>query len=180
VTTSYLFKPHTADNHGSSFQDVLFDIKLIPYSWLRLDTTATYKHSGPRGDSNFNRFTDVNYDVCFSWANERSLAIGQRYLRKGGNQLTGHYEWRFSPKWRFSAYERYEIGHDQTLPRGLREQEYTFSRDLHCWSVDYTLNLRRGGGGATIWLIFRLKAFPEGEFSIQQSYRPPKSGSSNQ
>ena len=179
VTTSYLFKPKTGDKRGSSFQDVLFDIKLLPYSWLRLDTTATYKHSGPRDDTGYKHFSDVNYDVSFNWAKERTLGIGQRYLRKGGDQITSYYTWRFSPKWKFLMYQRLEIGHDQTLPRGLREHEYTLSRDLHCWTVDCTLNLRRSGGGATIWLVFRLKAFPESEFSFRQSYSPPKTGPSN-
>ena len=179
VTTSYLFKPKIGDERGSSFRDILFDIKLLPYSWLRLDTTATYTHSGPRDSSNYNSFTDVNYDVSFNWAEERTLGIGQRYLKKGGNQITSYYNWRFSPKWKFLMYLRGEIGHDPTLSRGLREQEFTISRDLHCWTVDWTLNIRSGGGGVTNWLIFRLKAFPESEFSIQQSYHPPKSGPSN-
>jgi LPS-assembly protein len=178
VTTSYAFKPKTADKRGSSFRDILFDIKLLPYSWLRLDTTATYTHSGPRDSANYNSFSEVNYDVSFNWTKERILGIGQRYLKKGGNQITSYYNWRFSPKWKFLLYQRYEIGHDKTLSKGLREQEYTLSRDLHCWTVDCTLNLRRSGGGATIWLIFRLKAFPESEFSFQQNYSSPKTGPS--
>jgi hypothetical protein len=68
------------------------------------------------------------------------------------------------------------MGHDPTLKRGLREQEYTVSRDLHCWVWDITYNVKRGHG-ESIWFVFRLKAFPELEFEFNQSYHEPKPGS---
>jgi hypothetical protein len=58
----------------------------------------------------------------------------------------------------------------------MREQQYSISRDLHCWTVDLTYNDKRGYG-STIWLVFRLKAFPENEFGFDQTYHQPKPGS---
>ncbi len=104
------------------------------------------------------------------------MSIGQRYQLKGGNEITYDIEWRLTPKWKFSFYQRYNRGHDPTLKRGLREQEYSISRDLHCWAVELTNNVRRGQGEA-VWLVFRLKAFPELEFEYNQSYHAPKPGS---
>jgi len=176
VTSDYLFKPKTGDKRGSNLSDILFKLKVLPYSWMRFEADATLERSVSRSDTNYNHFSDVNYDFAFDWANGRSFAIGQRYQRKGGNQITSSLNWRFNPKWSFWVYERYEMGHDSSLSRGLKEQEYTISRDLHCWSTDFTYNITRGEG-ATVWLIFRLKAFPEVEFNYNQMYNTPKSGS---
>ena len=72
-------------------------------------------------------------------------------------------------------YNRFEIGHDPTLTQGWKEQEYTISRDLHSWEMDVTYNLKKTEG-ETIWLIFRLKAFPEVAFGLDQSYHKPQAG----
>jgi len=176
VTNSYNFKPKTGDKRGSSLSDFIFELKILPYSWMSFNTDATYKHSGSRSDTNYNRFTNVNYDINFNLGSGHSFGLGQRYNRKGSNEITYGLDWRINPKWMFSVYERYERGHDPTLSRGLREQQYIISRDLHCWTIDITYNEKRGSGN-TIWLVFRLKAFPELEFTLDQSYHQPKPGS---
>lgn len=176
ITSNYLFKPKTGVKRGSNLSDILFKLKVLPYSWMRFDGDATLNRSVSRSDSGYNTFSTVNYDLDFDFAQERSFGIGQRYERKGSNQFTSDLKWRVSPKWKFSAYERFEIGHDPTLKRGLREQEYTITRDLHCWTADVTYNVKRGSG-VTIWFILRLKAFPEMEFNFNQTYNAPKPGS---
>ncbi|MDD2688560.1 MAG: hypothetical protein PHT41_00180 [Candidatus Omnitrophica bacterium] len=176
VNSSYAFKPKTGDKLGSNLSDVLFKLELLPYSWMRVYTEATYKRSGNRSDEGYNTFTNVNWDSSFSLGRERWLGIGQRYQRKGGNEITFSLDWRINPKWRFYMYQRRNRGHDPTLKRGIREQEYTISRDLHCWTMDMSYNVKRGQG-ETVWFVFRLKAFPEMEFEINQSYHAPKPGS---
>ena len=181
VSSSYIFKPKTADKPGSNLSDFLIDIKLLPYSWMRVEADATYKHSGSRSDPAYRSFTEANYDLYFDFAKERSFGIGQRYQRAGGNEITCNLNWRLTPKWKFSTYQRYNIrsyrdSQNQEISRGVLEQEYTFSRNLHCWDMDITLNTKKYEG-STIWFIFRLKAFPEMEFGFNQSYRSPKSGS---
>jgi len=175
VTTRYAFKPKTGDKRGSSLSDFLFTLKLLPYSWMSINSDATYVHSGARDSVNYNRFANANYDLSFSLGEERSVGIGQRYQLKGGNQITCNLIWRLNPKWKFSAYERYNRGHDPTLGRGLREQEYIVSRDLHCWTWDITYNTRRGYGDS-IYFVFTLKAFPELGFNFNESYHQPKPG----
>jgi hypothetical protein len=176
VTTSYNIKPKTGEKRGSSFQDFYFQLKVLPFSWMRLESTANYKHSGARDSVGYNSFNDVNYDLYFDLGRERSVGLGQRYQLKGGNEITFNLNWRLNPKWRFSMYQRRNVGHQPGLPRGIREQEYTISRDLHCWQMDFTFN-RKKWEGNTIWLIFRMKAFPELEFGFDQSYKEPQSGS---
>jgi lipopolysaccharide assembly outer membrane protein LptD (OstA) len=176
VDTSYIIKPKTGDKLGSNFSDFLFHLKLLPYSWLRVEADATYTHSGNRSDDNYNHFSDGNYDFIFTWAKEKSFSIGQRYQKEGGNQLAASFQWRLNPKWKFTTYHRYEMGRQTNLYKGMVEQQYIFSRNLHCWDVDFSINSSKKDG-SSVWLIFRLKAFPETEFGINQEYHKAESGS---
>jgi len=180
VNTNYLFKPKGVPplgSTGSSFSDFLFDLELLPYSWLRIDTDATYNHSAVNHyDGSYKRFSTVNYGMSLNLGQERSFGIGERYQRKGGKELTSELIWRLSPKWKFRIYERYQIANIPLYKNGLREQEYAFSRDLHCWIMDFTYNVSEDKGHA-FWIIFRIKAFPEMEFGFDQSYHAPKTGS---
>lgn len=179
VSNNYAFKPKSGAKRGSSLSDFLFQLKLLPYSWMSINADATYVHSGVRDGLNYNRFSNVNYDLAFHWGEERTFAVGQRYQLKGGNEFTYDLRWRLSPKWKLSVYERFNKGHDPTLHRGLREQEYVLSRDLHCWTWDITYNVKRGYGQSA-WFTFRLKAFPELEFEYNRSYNERKPGSQSE
>ena len=175
VSNTYTFKPKTGDKRGSNLGDFSYKLKILPYAWLRMEGDATYKHSGNRSDSGYKRFTNANYDVYFDFGQDRNFGFGQRYQRKGGNEITYSFKWRLNPKWKFSFYQRRMRGHAPSLNRGLKEQEYSIIRDLHCWEVDMTYNGTKGKG-SSIWFIFRLKAFPEMEFGFQQDYHVPKTG----
>ena len=126
----------------------------------------------------------MNYDVNFDFAPERSFGIGQRYQRKGQDQLTASFQWRLNPKWKFSIYERYNlkaytdtsVSPNVVVDQGTLEQQFTLSRNLHCWDVDFVFDTKQNNG-STIYIVFRLKAFPENEFNINQSYNKPKTGS---
>jgi lipopolysaccharide export system protein LptA len=179
VNSTYVFKPKTGEKRGSSLSDILFDLRLLPFSWMTIDIDATYNHSGSRYAESYKHFSNVNYDINFGLGKDRSFGFGQRYLRKGSNEITYNLKYRLSPKWYFSIYNRYERGHDLTLKRGLREQEYTVYRDLHCWIMEITWNIKRSIG-ESILLVFRLKAFPEMEFNYNQGYHAPKPGSQSE
>ncbi len=166
INSNYTFK--TREGAGGRLGDLLFDLTLLPYSWMRLDTDATYSHYN-------DYFTSANYDFSFSLYKNLSIGIGQRYQRKSSNELTTGFNWSLNPKWKLSVYERFFLKDIPTSDKGLKEQEYTVSRDLHCWQMDITYNVKRGEG-ESIWLIFRLKAFPEMEINVNQSYHGPKSG----
>jgi hypothetical protein len=172
VNTNYYLHYKDGDAYDDGFADFLADLELIPYSWMRLD-----------GDANYNRsaaaFTEANFDVGFTIGPGRSIGIGQRYQRKGGKEATFGADWRISPKWRFGMYERYQFTRTADVNEGLQEHQYTFSRDLHCWILDFTYNIKKAQGH-TIWMVFKLKAFPDLTFGLDQSYNSPKSGSSNQ
>ncbi len=176
ASSTYIFDSKTGDKRGSNFSDILFDVRLMPYSWVTFDADATLKHSGARSDPNYGRLSNINYDINFNFGKERSFSLGQRCQRKGSDGVVSDFEWRINPKWKFSIYNRYEIGHDPSLKSGLKEQEYGITRDLHCWFMDFKYNVS-SKHGETVWLIFRLKAFPKTEFGLDQSYHQPKPGS---
>lgn len=175
ITSSYILRPKTGDKRGSNLSDFIFKLKLLPYAWLRIEGDAAYKHTGNRSDEGYKKFTTANQDIYFDFQEERTFGFGQRYQRKGPNEFTYSLKWRVNPKWKFSLYRRHMRGHGPSFNRGLKEQEYTLTRDLHCWTVDMTYNGAKGRG-STIWLVFRLKAFPELEFGFDQSYHAPKTG----
>lgn len=177
VSSSYAFKPKTeTGKRGSNLSDFLFNLKLLPYSWLTVNADTTYTRSGSRSAPNYNHFSNANYDINFDFGKERSIGLGQRYQRKGGKEMTLSSAWRLSPKWKAGIYERYEFAKTTNIKHGLREFQYTVSRDLHCWTAEVSYSEERGKG-SSIWLIFRLKAFPELEFNLNKSYNAPKPGS---
>ncbi|MDP2044455.1 MAG: LPS assembly protein LptD, partial [Candidatus Omnitrophota bacterium] len=184
ITTEYVLDPKKGDNAfltpregeglKSNFSDILFKLKVLPYSWMRFESDATFAHSA-HTDLNYNKFSLANYDLTFDLGKERTFSIGQRYERKGKNEVTLGFNWRLSPKWKFGIYERYNLKKSSSLDFGFQEQEYTLTRDLHCWELDFTLN-KKEVSGTTIFFLFRLKAFPENEFGFDQAMTRKKSG----
>ncbi len=184
ITTEYVFDPKTGQNSiltntgnelKSQLSDVLFKLKIIPYSWMRLEGEATYEHSD-HDNVNYGSFSLANYDLVFDLGKGRSLSIGQRYERKGKNEATLGFNWKLTPKWRFRVYQRFNFKQTSYLDSGWQEQEYGLTRDLHCWELDMALN-KKEDTGTTIFFTFRLKAFPENEFGFDQSMSEKKSGS---
>lgn len=184
ITTDYVLDPKKGDNAfltpregeglKSNFSDILFKLKVLPYSWMRFESDATFEHSD-HTNVNYNKFSLANYDIVFDLSKERTFSIGQRYERKGKNEVTAGFNWRLSPKWKFGIYERFNLKKSSSLDFGFQEQEYTLTRDLHCWELDVTLN-KKEVSGTTIFFTFRLKAFPENEFGFDQAMTRKKSG----
>jgi len=152
---------------GKGFTDIYYDLELKPLDWLGMDSDAKY---GVKEGY----FKQADVDLVTRFGKDRSFSIGQRYERGGGKALTTQFTWRINPKWKFRIYERYQFS--DLRKKGFEEQEYSISRDLHCWEFDITFNISREHG-STIWFIFRLKAFPEYGFDFNQSYNEPRSAS---
>ena len=184
ITTNYVLDPKTGDNaflvpnNGDTlkndFSDILFKLQVLPYSWVTFQSEATFQHSD-QTNLNYNKFSLANYCLTFNLTKDNSFTIGQRYERKGYNEVTANFIWRLTPKWKFSIYERYDLKDSPGLSRGSQEQEYTLTRDLHCWDMDISLNQKKDTG-TTIFFVFRLKAFPENEFGFDQMMARSKSG----
>lgn len=173
LTSGYIFysvDPLTDAVTKDRLSDIIrSELEFYPYSWLAITGDSDYNHHE-------GYFATGNYDFVFTIADARRIGVGQRYQRKGGNELTAGLDWRLNPKWSFHTYERYQMKENAAEPKGSVRQEYGFTRDLHCWLMDLTFSHEKEHGN-TVWVIFRLKAFPDAQIGLSQSYSEPHSGS---
>jgi hypothetical protein len=144
--------------------DIVADFEVLPYDWMNFKTGAVY-------DPREKWFKSVDLDLSAKPFDRWSATFGHRYERKGTKELTTDFAYRLNPLWRFRVFERFQFATGE-----LKEQEYTISRDLHCWWVDFTYNSTKVKGDS-IWVVFRLKAFPESELGWEKEYNSPKAGS---
>ncbi len=131
------------------FDGVKTDLELRPTDWLQFYS-----------DTSYNTFTEhlesINFEIYLrDMKNKWSFGLGKRFQRKTDDQVTSQFYYKINPKWKLKFYQRFDVARG-----GLKEQEYTISRDLHEWEMDINFNQSRGQG-SEIWLIFRLKAFPD-------------------
>lgn len=163
ITTDYLLK-YKPEQGKFRFDHVEADLEIHPYSWLNFYADSDY-------DTNIKKFSTANFDLAANGGDKWYIGLGQRYERAVSNQTTAEFAYRFNPKWKLRVYQRFEAETNT-----LKEQEYSLYRDLHCWTMEITFNTTRGEGN-TIWIIFRIKAFPETGFEINNSYHQRKAGS---
>ncbi len=71
-------------------------------------------------------------------------------------------------RWQLGLGHRYDF-----TDKEMEEKEYSLQRDLHCWIGEVTVNIK---DTVTIWVVFRLKAFPEIPFEFKTSYHRRRSG----
>jgi hypothetical protein len=161
LETDYLF--HKEDN--KRLANISSDLEVRPYSWLFFKQAAIYD---PKRADLRSLNTDIDArDPRDNWR----VGAGHRYEQKTSSQLTTEIETRVTPKWKVRLFELYEFrGND------LKEQEYSVTRDLHCWEAEFTYSVR---DTHTFWLIFRLKAFPEMPLKLGTTYYRPRAGDSN-
>jgi lipopolysaccharide assembly outer membrane protein LptD (OstA) len=162
VETDYLL--HLEE--GGRFSNILSDLEFRPYSWLFMKQTALY-------DPKWKDLKSLNTDVVAGDSNDKwRLGLGHRYEEKASSQLTTEAQARLTPKWKCRVFERYEFkGGD------FKEQEYSITRDLHCWEMELTYSVR---DAHTFWVVFRLKAFPELPLKLGTSYYKPRTGAGNE
>lgn len=168
MDTSYTFH---LEPQGSRFGNINLDLEVAPYSWVRFEADSVY-------DKDDRAFKTANFDLVLSGDKEDNdyddddykffFGAGYRYERKTSNQFTTQLTYRLNKDWKFRVYERWE---QET--GGLREQEYTIYKDLHCWQVGLNYNVRRDHGEG-IFLVFKIKAFPESGVEFNTSYHAPK------
>jgi len=168
INSAYNFRS-SSNRSGGSLSDFLLYLDILPYSWMSFRSDATFS----RVD---NHFSQINVDLGFNFGTERTITIGNRYTRESSKETILQAEWRLHPKWKVKLYERMQFGRGPNLGKGLREQEYTITRNMHCWDAELTWNSKKAQG-ESIYVIFRLKAFPELEFNLDQSYNMPEPGS---
>jgi len=159
VSTDYVDRSNTISHRLSTIGS---DIELSPYRWLFLKQTALYD---PASTDLLALNTDISaHDPRDTWR----YGVGHRYEQRTSSQVTAEAEARITPLWKCRIYERYEC-----KGRQAKEQEYAITRDLHCWEVEVAYNIR---DVHTVWVLFRLKAFPGMPLKLGTSYYRPRTG----
>ncbi|MDP3143296.1 MAG: LPS assembly protein LptD, partial [Candidatus Omnitrophota bacterium] len=167
LSTDYIMKNKSGPGR---FHNLKSDLEIKPYDWLSFYSDSDF-------DPKSGEFTSMNFDFAANGGDKWNIGLGQRYQRDVvsqntiSNQTTVDAAYRINPKWKVRAYERFEF-----KTNTLKEQEYTIIRDLHCWTMEMSYNSTAGEGNE-IWLIFRIKAFPEMGFEFNNSYHRRKAGS---
>jgi LPS-assembly protein len=147
---------------GHQWSYITNRLELHPKRWFEIIFDANY-------DPYHNDFDIFNARAKLSkskWAVE----LSSRYT-KSTQYHEGIFDAAYSltPKWTLGVYERYDFQKNE-----LVEQEYSFKRDLHCWTGELIWNIEEG---ETIWLVFTPKAFPDFPVEWVTSYHAPKAGS---
>jgi len=149
----------------SSFNTVTSDIEFRPVDWLTFYSDTDYSALE-------SRLTSANFEVYVNEGKRWWFSLGKRYQVEVNDQITAEVGYTLNPKWKFRIYERFDVGGG-----GQAEQQYVVTRDLHCWEMDMAFN-ERGGQGSEIWLVFRLKAFPDLSIDfLNTSFNRRKAGS---
>ena len=161
LLTKVYFYPHP-EELVSPFSNIYGELDLKPYRWLTAEVDSSYDHST-------RDFDGVNVDLTATKPNW-DFTLGSRYVKKSSCEVTTDLNYILNNKWKFGVMERYEFKGDEALT----EQEYRITRDLHCWLLDITYNIK---DGESYWVVFRLKAFPEIPFEFTTAYHQPKEGS---
>ena len=152
------FYPHVdytqnAPSGQRHFSFITTECNIRPYRWMHVDSDSVYNQYQ-------RRFQTANIDFFASGSDKWRLGVGKRYDRDNDEQLTTDVYYKINARWQARAYARYLSDSDI-----FQEQQYTIYRDLHCWLLEMTYDLKLDDDGATqdrtFWFIFRLKAFPD-------------------
>ncbi|HIE36273.1 MAG TPA: LPS-assembly protein LptD [Candidatus Omnitrophica bacterium] len=151
------------EGKGSYFNKMNMDLEIYPREGISLVSDAEY-------DFLDRAFKEVNLDIDFSDTknNKYSVKFGHRYLRKESSQTTVGLTYQITSKLQFKNYLRYEYKKGD-----FKEQQYALRVDLHCWWLDYGVNID-DDKSFTFWVIFRLKAFPDIHIGFDHTYHGAK------
>ncbi|MCA9398327.1 MAG: LPS assembly protein LptD [Candidatus Omnitrophica bacterium] len=152
------------DPGNAGFRQVELDTDFRPVDWLTLYFDSVY-------DTTRDHLKTFNFDLYINGQDKWKLGIGKRFNRDVDDLLTTDFQYIINPKWAFRAYERFDLDQGK-----LKEQEYTLTRDLHSWEMELNFNDTKGEG-SEIWMLFRLKAFPEIGIDAGTSFNRKRSGS---
>ena len=133
-------------------------IDFNPTDWLTLHDDNEY-------DSKLGQVNSHNFDAVVH-GTDWSVALGNRYALDQGDQVTGEVNFRLNPKWKFRVYGTFPVTKASNgNTTSAREYAYVITRDLHEWEMDVGIDQQQGQG-SLIYVLFRLKAFPNMKFNL--------------
>jgi len=177
VTTDWAFKQENGNNtfKRGKFSNVNFELDLIPYSWAFLVAKMSVD---PNTKTPKDALETSSIDLVANGGDKWNLSAGYRYENVPTDLMsmfTMDGMFKINEKWRIRAYERCNFNKDSSF---FEEQEYTISRDLHCWIGELTYNYKKNGD-QSLWFVMKLKAFPDYPVGMKRTYSRPRFGSTN-
>jgi len=172
--TDYLFRTKKGTwnlEKTNKFTDPDFRLELSPYSWLYFDSQLTIV---PKNQSVSLMTSEMSLKP---WDRFR-MALGYRYeklVTDIRDQLTFDMEFIVTPKWKIRWYERFDLN-----AREVEEQQFIITRDLHCWEAELTYDVEGDnlfGDSYTVWLAFKIKAFPDLPIGLDRTFSKRPAGS---
>lgn len=161
VSTDFRLKEYPGTG---GFDQVRADLELKPFDRFGFSMDSTY-------NTHADRISSINFDMNAS-GDRWSWNLGKRLAVDVDDQITSDLTVRINPKWKIRWYERFD-----TDSGSQKAHEFNLTRDLHEWEVDFNYNETRGQG-SEIWVVFRLKAFPEMELvNFGTGFNKRKAGS---
>lgn len=179
ISTDFVYR---LKNNNRAFKDQIFrtvdmQLELTPYPWLYtlckmgMDTKRALPQT-------------ASIDFVGGKEEDRSLAFGYRYENDRNpdsnteklNYLTADAIYKINELWKIRGYWRMNMD-----KWSFDEHEYTIYRDLHCWTVEFTYDIRPSEDNGSIvsqtfWIAFRLKAFPQTPLGLRRSYSRTRAG----
>lgn len=160
---------------GGRFESVSADLEVYPAS--NISFNSEFKYDLPE-----NQLEKINADITFYSRQKVEIdkqiettqkpryrvSLGHRYSPDDSSQGTLDATYNLTPKLRFKNYLRYKHS-----TGNLEKQQYSLRFDLHCWWMDFGVDLKRhqkGGRDTTIWMAFTLKAFPRLAADFSQTF----------
>jgi len=170
ISSDYKFRlrDNNYEYKSQKFQSVDLHLELTPYPWL-------YMLSKMSINTKTQKVQTASVDLVATVGDKVSFGMGHRYedVPTGvSNLLTADVTYKINDTWKVRAYERYNI--DKAT---FEEQGYTVYRDLHCWLVEFTYDIKHDTEDQTFWIVFRLKAFPDVPLGLRRTYSRPQYGS---
>ncbi|MFQ5951900.1 MAG: LPS-assembly protein LptD [Candidatus Omnitrophota bacterium] len=174
VSTDYLFrmeKDKFKFKKEGKFENLAFDLELRPYEWFFVDSQLEIERknqSVKKGyiEASVEPFKGLRLDAGYRY---------EKLTPRPRNQFTFDLNYTLNPKWKVGWYERLN------LERGIiEEQQISVTRDLHCWELEFVYDVDGSNfikDDFTIWLAFKIKAFPDLQLGLSRSFktRPPGS-----
>ena len=167
VSSDYLFRMEKDDldlQKEGKFKNLKLDMELRPYDWLFIENEAEINTENQT-------FRSGSIEASLKPTDNFAMDIGYRYEKKTPdprNQVTMDLMYRFNKKWKFGLYERFSA---ENLD--IEEQQFSITRDLHCWEVELVYDVEGSNfmeDEFTIWLAFKIKAFPDLQLGLSRSF----------
>lgn len=172
ITSDYMFRLQKCNTRlkSNKFKSVDFQLELIPYSWAYLVakmSVNTKKYIIQSG----------SVDLVLNGGEKWQLIIGERFedIESGQTNIMSYdFTYKINAKWRARAYGRLNFS-----KMTYEEQEYTIYRDFHCWIAELTYNIKNMSETG-IYLMARLKAFPEYPIGYRRTISRPRFGAAGE